>query len=45
MKHVTTIVAILLMALATTIHAVCEPMTDSQKERLRNIVGDTWEGN
>ena len=42
MKHVTTVVAILLMALATTIHAVCEPMTDAQKDRLRNIVGDTW---
>lgn len=43
MKHVTILVAILLMALATTIHAVCEPMTDAQKERLRNIVGDTWD--
>lgn len=43
MKHVTILGAILLMALATTIHAVCEPMTDAQKERLRNIVGDTWD--
>lgn len=43
MKHVTTIVAILLMALTTSIHAVCEPMTDAQKDRLRNIVGDTWD--
>lgn len=43
MKHVTILVAILLMALATTIHAVCEPMTDAQKDRLRNIVGDTWD--
>ena len=43
MKHVTILVAILLMALTTSIHAVCEPMTDAQKDRLRNIVGDTWD--
>lgn len=43
MKHVTAIVAILLMALTTTIHAVCKPMTGAQKDSLRGIVGDTWD--